>query len=103
MSRKFNFRAEFIRWVDIFYKNIQSCDINNGLCCDNFIIEHGDPLPPYLFVTAVKSLAIKEIEINDLETKLLQFADNYTTAVLSDLNSANALVSLLEEFEKASG
>lgn len=26
-----------------------------------------------------------------------------TTAVLSDLNSANALFSLLEEFEKASG
>ena len=35
-------------------------------------------------------------------TKLLQFADD-TTAVLSDLNSANALFSLLEEFEKASG
>ena len=33
---------------------------------------------------------------------MLQFADD-TTAVLSDLNSANALVSLLEEFEKASG
>ena len=45
---------------------------------------------------------MKGIEINDLETKLLQFADD-TTAVLSDLNSANALFSLLEEFEKASG
>ena len=33
---------------------------------------------------------------------MLQFADD-TTAVLSDLNSANALFSLLEEFEKASG
>ena len=35
-------------------------------------------------------------------TKLLQFADD-TTLILSDLNSANALFSLLEEFEKASG
>ena len=33
---------------------------------------------------------------------MLQFADD-TTAVLSDLNSAKALFSLLEEFEKASG
>ena len=32
----------------------------------------------------------------------MQFADD-TTAVLSDLNSANALFSLLEEFEKTSG
>ena len=46
--------------------------------------------------------SIKGIEINDFEIKLLQFADD-TTAVLSDLDYANALFSLLEEFEKASG
>ena len=33
---------------------------------------------------------------------MLQFADD-TTAVLSDLNSADALFSLLKEFEKVSG
>ena len=32
----FNFGPEFIRWVNIFYKNTQSCVINNGLCCDYF-------------------------------------------------------------------
>ena len=46
--------------------------------------------------------SIKGIEINGLETKLLQFADD-TIAILSNLNSANALLSLLEDFEKASG
>ena len=110
----FNFGPEFIRWVNIFYKNTQSCVINNGLCCEYFNIERGvrqgDSLSPYLFVTAVETLAIavrnedsiKGIEINDLETKLLQFADD-TTAVLSDLHSADALFSLLKEFEKVSG
>ena len=47
----FNFGPEFMRWVNIFYKNIQSCVINNGLCYDYFNIERGvtqgDPLSPY--------------------------------------------------------
>ena len=109
----FNFGPDFIRWVNIFYKYIQSCVINNALCSHYFNVERGvrqgDPLSPYLFVTAVEILAIvirnkdgiKGIEINNLETKLLQFADD-TTIILSDLNSANAPFSLLE-FEKASG
>lgn len=45
---------------------------------------------------------IKGISIDGLETKLLQFADD-TTAILSDLDSAQALFILLELFEKASG
>jgi hypothetical protein len=45
---------------------------------------------------------IKGIKINDLGTKLLQFADD-TTVVLSDLDSAQALFVLLDCFEKVSG
>ena len=36
------------------------------------------------------------------ETKLLQFTDD-TTAILADLNSAQALLKLLNDFEKVSG
>ena len=48
-------------------------------------VRQGGSLSPYLFVTAVEILVIvvrhkdsgiKEIEINGLETKLLQFADH---------------------------
>lgn len=105
---QFGFEADFKRWVNVFYKNIQSCIINNGFCSHYFKIERGvkqgDPLSPYLFVTAIEILAIairnqddiKGIKINDLETKLLQFP--HDPVALSDLDSTRALFVLLSLF-----
>ena len=112
--RVFKFGPGFIRWVEIFYKNIQSCVLNNGFASDFFALERGvkqgDPLSPYLFVLAVEVLAIavrqntciKGISIDGQETKLLQYADD-TTATLSDLNSARAFFDLLDTFKLLSG
>jgi len=47
----FNFGPNVIRWVMTFYKNIQSCVINNGITSNYFTIprgvRQGDPLSPY--------------------------------------------------------
>ena len=112
---KFNFGPDFRRWVHIFYNDVQSCVINNGLCSHYFHINRGvrqggSPLSlPFYHRSGKKILAIAirnqgnitGITTGGLETKLLQFADD-TTAVLSDLDSARALFGLLERFEKAS-
>jgi len=42
---------------------------------------------------------IKGITIGKKETKLLQYADD-TTAVLSEINSAQTLFKLLDDFKK---
>ena len=55
------------------------------------------------FALAIRqSTEIIGIKIGGEETKLLQYADD-TTAVLSDIDSAPALLNLLEVFKNLSG
>ena len=61
----------------MFYTNIQSCVINNGMASDYFTLERGvrqgDPLSPYLFILAVESLAIsirQNVDIKGIKIKI---------------------------------
>ena len=36
-----NFGPNFLNWVKTFYKNIQSCTINNGTASNYFVLERG--------------------------------------------------------------
>ena len=99
--RSLGFGPEFIWWVRTLHH--ESYFINNGLATDFFSMERGvrqgDPLSPCLFVVAVETLALAirqnreifGIKIGGVETNFLQYADD-TTAVLSDIDSAQALL-----------
>ena len=58
-----NFGPRVTRLIKVFYKDIQSCTVSNGLCSQYFTIilkrsGQGDLLSPYLSLIAVEILAI---------------------------------------------
>ena len=111
---KMNFGQSFIKWIRVFYEDIESCIINNGKTSPYFKVKRGvrqgDPLSPYLFILCVEVLSrailndnsINGITVNNTEIKLLQYADD-TTAILKNEKSVSSFINQVVNFGKVSG
>ena len=110
----FNFGDSIQRWISIFYSKTESAVLNNGFCTNYFQlsrgVRQGFPLSSYSFVLAVELLAckirqdqeIQGINIFGKELKLSQFADD-TTLFISNCNSVEKAITILENFGDISG
>ena len=111
----FNFGPNIIKWVKVFYNDISSYIVNNGVFSEKITISRGVrqgcPLSPYLFVLCVEILAnairkekqIKGVCIAKSELKISQFADDTTLILDKEENSFFTALNLLEKFHHLSG
>ena len=106
---------DFCQWIQALYKNIKSTVLVNGKLAQWFPVERGcrqgDPVSPYLFVMCVEIMAllirqnhsIRGIKINDVETKILQYADDTELMLEGDAKSFEESMGIIEHFGKVSG
>ena len=110
----FEFGPSLINWIQVFYADIESCNLNNGWTSNFFQlrrgVRQGCPLSPYLFVLAVEIMAeafrknarVKGIVINGKEIKLSQYADDTKFVLNGSEESSKESLNLLDTFGKAS-
>ena len=109
------FGPSLISWFQTFYKNIESCVLNNGWA-SCFIqlqrgVRQGCPLSPYLFILSAEILAkairsnknIKGISVNNSEIKISQYADDTTFILNGTSESLSATLQTIETFGSMSG
>ena len=57
----FDFGPSLIKWIKVFYCNIESCILNNGWVSNFFQlirgVRQGCPLSPYIFILSVEVMA----------------------------------------------
>ena len=110
----FSFGEGIRRWVEIFYKDVESTILNNGFAT-NWIkptrgVRQGCPLSPFLFVLSAELMAnkvrqshlVKGVFLFGNEIKLSQFADD-TNLVCSDLLAVENALKILDDFGDISG
>ena len=115
----FKFGNDIIRWIDVFYKDISSCVINNGHASAFFDISRGVcqgcPLSPYLFAICIELLAIfirndsslRGISIIDTdvnrEIKVSLYADDTTLLLPGNETALRKALQIFDKFRVCSG
>ena len=114
--KKFNFGPNFIRWIEILYRNPVFRMKNNGYisktCSMTKGIRQGCPALAIIFILVAEILAIRIRECNDIneftkedldkEIKIIQHADD-ATMPLADVESVENAIRIIEEFGTVSG
>lgn len=116
--KKFGFKNNFIRWIEIMYTDIKGCILNNGWVSRKFSIfrgiRQGCPASALIFVLAVEIMAIKIRENKNLKgmeikldgktcsLKISQLADDATLFVKSPQDIIVAM-NIIETFGSYSG
>jgi exonuclease III len=111
---KMNFDPDFIKWVQVLYKNTNSCVLNNGHKTGSFNlrrgVHQGCPLSALLFIIMVQVLQhmlvsrndISGLMVGDKEIKILQMADD-TTIFTNNIQDIPNILEVLDIFHKISG
>ena len=111
----FGFEPSLLNWIKLFYCNIESCILNNGwasnilnsveelskaVLCRHIYLFY---LQKYLLTPFGKKQRIKGIEINGIDLKLSQYADDTTLILDGSEESFLESVILIETFGDISG
>ena len=111
----FGFGDNIRSWVNILQKKSFSMVEQNGHYSEKIELSRGcrqgDPISPYLFVICAEVLShvlrecsdVKGIDIEGIEVKLSQYADDTTLYLQGDKGSLCAVMGILGWFKKLSG
>jgi hypothetical protein len=111
----FNFGISIQNRIKLFYNQIKSCVIQNGIVSQYFSPERGcrqgDPISPYLFLLCAEILGIlirknkdiKGITIDGEEFKISQYADDTSIILDGSTSSMDGIIRVLDYFAIISG